>query len=741
MTDSVQTSPRAAPADEAIDFGRLLGLLLDHKWLIIFITAFFAVAGAVYAMLVTPVYQGDALVQVERRSSISPLGDVGDVFGQESEAPTSAEVHILQSRLVLGQVVDSTDLDLLVLPHSLPVIGEFVQRRGIARPGYMEGRPEVWGGESLELGRLEVADHLRGAPLIVTVGEEGGYQLAIDSEPPEKIGSGEVGELASFHNGDIQLRIAELNAPAGAQFTVMKRTRAAAIGQLRGRLTVSELGGSGRNAGTGMLRLTLTGTDREEIRRSLDAVSATFLRQNVERQSAEAEQSLAFLEEQAPELRTQLSAAEDSLNHYRVEQDSVDLSSESQAVINQFIEVERQLNEMELQETEMAQRVTPNHPSYLALLRQKRQLQDQRAELNQRVSQLPASQQEVVRRTRDVEVTQAIYLNVLNKMQELQVARAGTVGNVRIIDRAQVGGAPIAPNKTRLMMLSILLGGMLSLGIVMMRGWLNRGVESAEQIEDAGLPVYATVPLTDEQNKLTRRIKHKRDKNASQVATAVLAEHAPADNAIEALRGLRASLHFAMLEAIDNRLVITGASPAVGKSFVSINLGALCAQAGQRVLLVDADMRKGHVHNAFGGRGKLGLSELLSGKLELKDVIRPSNLEDLHYIARGAAPPNPAELLMNSRFSEFMEAASLQYDIVIIDTPPILAVIDAALVGRQCGTTLMVARFQQNPLRELHAATRRLETAGVTVKGAILNAIESKAATFYGYGYYSYSYK
>ncbi|MFC2992169.1 polysaccharide biosynthesis tyrosine autokinase [Halomonas tibetensis] len=740
MTDPTQTPSRAAaaaPADDEIDLGRLFGLLLDHKWLIILVTALFAVVGAAYAILAAPVYQGDALVQVEQRSSLSPLGDLGDVFGQETESSTSAEVQILQSRMVLGQVVDRVELDTVVRPRALPIIGDFVLRRQIPRPDVMAGKPYIWGGERIEVGRFGVSDALRDTPIFLTSTGDGGYRLRIEDR---QLGTGEVGQLTRADNGAITLRVAELTAPEGAEFILTKRTRSTAIRALSNRLSVNEVGG-GRSASTGMLRLTLTGTDRDEIRASLDAVTETFLTQNVERQSAEAEQSLDFLEEQAPELRAQLSVAEDSLNDYRVQQDSVDLSSEAQAVIQQFIEVERQLNELEFQEAELAQRFTPNHPSYQSLLRQKRQLQTQRAELNERVSQLPAAQQEIVSRTRDVEVTQAIYVNVLNKMQELQVARAGTVGNVRIIDEALVGSEPIEPKKPLIVVLATLLGGMLAVGIVLVRGLLNRGVESPEQIEDAGMPVYATVPLSDDQNKLTRRVKHKRDRHASQVATAVLAERAPADNSIEALRGLRTSLHFAMLEATDNRLVITGPSPSVGKSFVSINLGAVCAQAGQRVLVVDADMRKGHIHNAFGGRSKEGLSELLTGKLGLNDVIRSSNMEGFHYIARGESPPNPSELLMNARFSEFMEAVSQQYDLIIIDTPPILAVTDAAIIGHQCGTTLMVARFQQNPVRELQIATRRLENAGVTVKGVILNAMERKAATYYGYGYYNYSYK
>jgi tyrosine-protein kinase Etk/Wzc len=299
---------------------------------------------------------------------------------------------------------------------------------------------------------------------------------------------------------------------------------------------------------------------------------------------------------------------------------------------------------------------------------------------------------------------------------------------------------PVEPKKPLIVVLATLLGGMLAVGLVLVRGMLNRGIESPEQIEETGLPVYATVPLSDAQQKLIKRVKHRGDKHGSSISTGILAHRAPADTSVEALRALRTNLHFAMMEADNNRLVITGPGPNIGKSFISINLAAVCAQAGQKVLVVDADMRKGHVHYAFEGKAEDGLSELLSGKLSFDDIVRDANLPGLNYIARGSAPPNPSELLLNQRFSEFLEEASRRFDMVIIDTPPILAVTDAAVVGKQCGTTLMVLRFQLNPIKELHIAQRRLETAGVTTKGAILNAMERKAATSYGYGYYNYSY-
>ncbi|RAR59085.1 tyrosine-protein kinase Etk/Wzc [Onishia taeanensis] len=748
----MQQIPNVPHENTDIDISRLLAIMLDNKWLILSVAFLFFLGGAVYAFMSKPVYRGDALVQIEKRSSVNPLGDLKTVMGEEKKS-SSVEVEILRSRMVLGRVVDQMNLDTIVVPHTLPLVGKYVQRKNISRPStssipalnkflerYSDYLPfsneieaSVWGGESINVGLFSVEDALRGRSLTLKSLGQDGYQLLLGDE---LLGKGVAGEKASFMEGAIELRVAEMVAPEGAEFTLTKALRSVAIQSLASRLSVAETG-SGFVGNAGMLRLTLTGTDREEIRRLLDAISENFLMQNVERQSAQVDQSLAFIDEQAPELRTQLSSAEDKLNEYRVKMDSVDLDSESQSVIAQLIDVEKKLSEVEFQEAEMAQRFTRNHPAYQALIRQKSFLRNERDRLNARVEKMPAAQQEVVRLTRDVEVTQAIYVNLINRYQELRLAKAGTIGNVRIIDSAQVSPSPITPKKMLIIMSATLLGATLSIGVVLLRAFVNRGVEVPEQLESIGLPVYATVPLSDDQLKLVRKSRsHSRNGN---VIKGILSAESPTDIAIEALRGLRTSLHFAMMESKNKCIMICGPSPEVGKSFVAMNLAAVCAQAGNRVLLIDADMRKGNIHKAFGGHSAEGLSDFLSGKVEWKKLVRDTSIEGLSYVSRGLVPPNPSELLMQDRFGSFLEDAGKDYDLIVIDTPPVLAVTDSVIVGKKTGTSLMVARYRHNSPKEIKLALRRFETSGVEVRGFILNALEGKARI--NYGYYNYAYK
>jgi len=720
--------------DDTIDLGRLFGTLIDHKQWIIAITGLFAVIGVVYALLAMPIYKVDALIQIDDAPSTNPLSDVNSLLGKEP--PSQSEIEIIRSRMVLGRAVDLLNLDIAITPKRLPLLGDFLVRRGVERPDFAQGWASTWSGEGITVSEMPVADAMLGSTITLRVLDESHYELFLEGE---SLGKGGVNQLDTFADSQLNLRVTSLSAAQGAEFELTHISRMQAIEDLRNSFSVAEQGKE-----TGILSWSMTGEHPQALQRTLNTIADIYYSQNVQRQSEEARNSLEFLDNQVPKVRAQLDAAESRLNEFRTSRDSVDLSLETQSVLERIVNLEAQVNQLELTEAEIAKRYTPSHPTYKALLEKKAQLKREMDKLNAQVKNLPETQQEVLRLTRSVEVTQAIYVQLLNKVQEMEIAKASTVGNVRILDDAGILPQPVKPKKAMIVVIATLLGGMLSVGGILLRAAFRRGVESPDQLEALGLPVYATIPLSDEQGKLSRKVKRATDKHSRQIPNGLLAARNPADLAIEALRGLRTSLHFAMMESSSNTLMITGPSPGIGKSFVAANLAAVCAQAGQRVLVVDADMRKGHMHSIFDERSECGLSDYLAGKKSLEDVIRPvSALETLSYIARGIAPPNPSELLMSTRFQEFLAAVSERFDLVIIDSPPILAVTDAAVIGKHVGTTLLVTRFEVNAPKEVEVSLKRLAASGIAVKGGILNAMERKAAGAYGenYGYYNYSYK
>lgn len=766
MTDTsqAQESPRPRQGrqqntDDEIDLGYLLAICLDNKWTILIITLLVTLAGYAYAWLATPEYRGDALLQVEQRGG--NLASIEGMLSMQEQTGSTTQSEILRSRMIMGQAAQQAGLDLVVQPNYYPVIGAALVRRGSARPAWANGSNNAWAGDNIVVDELRVEQALQGRPLTLKITGPETYTLSTDTE--QVLGTGRAGELFSKDAPYVELLISRIQAPANVEFTLLKRNEAQMIRNLQGRFNVAQ-----RGRDTGILELSLTGPDTAELQRSLNAISNVYLVQNINRQAAEAESRLAFLEQQTPQIQAGLNTAENNLNEYRASQDSVDLSFETRSMLERMVSLEAELNALQIQESEIAQRFTPSHPTYQGLLDKRAQLQGEQKRLEAQVNNLPETQRQVLRLNRDVEVSQQIYMQMLNATQELRIARAGTVGNVRILDTALVGNNPIAPRTNLIILISLMAGVMLGLMVVLLRHMMHRGISSVEELQALGLQVYATIPLSERQMKIFDRFSDKKtkrrlrnilgkslgDRVSKKMAkprhngadeNGVLALIDPSDLAIEALRSLRTSLHFAMLEASNNRLMLTGPSPAVGKSFISTNLAVLCAQGGQRVLLIDSDLRKGHIHRSFAGHSENGLSDYLVGKITQEQMIRTTEQQGLDYVARGTAPPNPSELLMTRRFNEFLDKVGEQYDLVIIDTPPTLAVTDAAVVGKQAGATLMITRFRENNPKEIERALQQLESAGVVVKGSILNAIERSASSYYGYGYgygyYHYAYK
>ncbi|EPU1106795.1 TPA: polysaccharide biosynthesis tyrosine autokinase, partial [Klebsiella pneumoniae] len=461
--------------------------------------------------------------------------------------------------------------------------------------------------------------------------------------------------------------------------------------------------------------------------------------QNIARQAAQDAKSLEFLSNQLPKVRNDLDVAEDKLNEYRRKNDSVDLSLEAKSVLEQIVNVDNQLNDLTFRESEISQLYTKEHPNYKALMEKRKTLQEEKAKLNKRVSVMPETQQEILRLSRDVESGRAVYMQLLNRQQELNIAKSSAIGNVRIIDNAVAQTKPVKPKKIVIILIGFIFGSVVAIGIVLLRVFLRRGIESPEQLEELGINVYASIPVSEAfANNAVKKASWK-NKNYD-IKQAFLAVENPADLAIEAIRGLRTSLHFAMMESRNNILMISGASPNAGKTFVSTNLAAVIAQSGKKVLFIDTDMRKGYTHNLFNVENTKGLSDILSGKMTVERAIQPLSMAGFDFIARGAVPPNPAELLMHKNFDALLSWASQNYEIVVLDTPPILAVTDAAIIGNYVGTTLLVARFEQNTAKEIEVSVRRFEQSGVIVKGCILNGIIKKASSYYSYGYNHYGY-
>jgi tyrosine-protein kinase Etk/Wzc len=737
-----KTDNLAQQAQE-IDLMALFGALLDRKYFIIGLTALFMLVGVVYAVLSTPVYQATAMIQVENSgSSVPGLDDMAGMFESTSTAVT--EIELLKSRSVIGEAVDTLKLDVIAEPNLFPFIGSRSFRKfapindgDLAEPSFAASS-YAWGGETIDVFRFEVPKSAIDVSFTLVALDNNA--VALLNEDGETILKGKVGQELS--KAKFSLTVRTLHARPGTEFTITRKDRLNTILDLQAAIGASEKGKD-----SGIINLTLQSDNPSYAEKVLDKVAAIYVRRNVERNSAEAQKSLEFLEVQLPEIKKQLEFAEQRFNDYQIKRQSINITLETQGVLEQVVKLETKLQELQLKRLEMSRKFKKDHPTYQGLVEQISAVNDQKKQLVGEVGNLPETQQELLRLKRDVQVSNEIYTMLLGKTQELDIVRAGTVGNVRIIDSAEVNTSkPVKPQKALIVIMATMLGAMLAIAIVLVQKAMHRGVEDPSEIEAIGLAVYASVPYSENQQKLIGFSKFsqssKQKAKAEAKAKSILAFDNPADLSIEALRSLRTSLHFAMMEAKNNIIAISGPSPGVGKSFISVNLAAVLAQSGKKVLIIDADMRKGYLQTQFGLKWEDGLSDYLSGRLNLEQITKPSKIEGLSVITRGQIPPNPSEQLMHSNFSKLVAEISKAYDLVIIDTPPILAVTDPAIVSAHTGTTLLVVRFGQNHLREIELTRNRFEQNGIDVKGVVFNGVIKSAGNAYGqYGYYNYEYK
>jgi tyrosine-protein kinase Etk/Wzc len=720
--------------DTQIDLATILRTLFDHKKLIAVVVALFTLLGGFYAVVATPVYQANAMIQIEPKKvglDATPL--LNTKPASVSEAVT--EIELIKSRTVLGKVVSDLKLDVVARPRYFPAIGRYMAREFAPTGSQKLADPLfgldafAWGGEKIEVFNLDVPEHMQGERMTLIAGPNGTYRVVDRDGAP--LLNGRVGEI-SQGNG-ITLQLAELTARPGTEFRLVKNRLLNTSLDYQQRLRVAE---SGKDSG--IVYLSINDTDPDQANRVLDEVSRLYVRQNVERSSAEAAQRLEFLRSQLPVVRKELEKSEEALHAFQMRTKSVDITLETKALLDQMVAYDAQLSELRLKRTDLDRLYTRQHPASATLSQQIGQIESQKTALQAQIKGLPETQQELLRLTRDMQVTTQTYTLVLNKSQEQDIIRAGNIGNVRIIDKADSNiEEPVKPMRAVIVLVAMLLGALVAVAIIFIRQAFYRGVENPEVIENLGMPVYASLPLSRQQERLQK----KRGKGVTNRESRLLSVAAPSELAIESLRSLRTSLHFAMMEARNNVLMITSPMPGVGKSFVSANLAVIIAQAGKRVLLIDGDMRKGYLHRVFGLQPKHGLSDALAARLSNTEVINATEVDNLHLIACGFAAPNPSELLMHDNFSKLLRELSPHYDLVIIDTPPVIAVTDASLVGRQAGTTLLVARFGQSTVKEIEVSKRRLAQNGVLVKGAIFNGVVRKASTAeydcaaYGYDY------
>ncbi|MGC4121298.1 MAG: GNVR domain-containing protein [Myxococcales bacterium] len=610
-------------------------------------------------------------------------------------------------------MVDELGLTIQAKARTFPVVGAGLGRRwtgpGIAPPplGLSQLGGWAWGGEKIEIARLEVPDDLRGVPLRLTALGSGRYRVQTGGTAIE--GQVSVPAVAEAP-GRVEVLVSELVARPGTQFTLVSARPLQVVEGLQRALKVGE-----KAKKSGVLAISLESDDPARAAAVLNSVARAYLRLSQERSAAEARQSLAVLEAQLPGRRAGVEAAEAALSAFQKRKRSMNLPLEGQAVLSQRVAIERELTQLAQQKAKLGRRYTAQHPLMQELDAKVRELQARQSGVSEALRQLPLAELDSARLTRDLQVANEQYLQLVREAEQLRVAQVGAGPRAAILDPASVPDQPSSPRPLSTLALAALLG-LVGGGAA---AFLKKGPADAERVVEqleasSGVPVLARLAFSRAEAALARSAR--RHPGA---ALPVLVESAPCDASSEQLWGLRAQLVEALAGASGNLVAVLGPTAGGGRTFVSVNLASVLAAAGPKVLLADADLRSPGLHRVFGGAGQAGLAEVVEGAADLDAVLMRAGALDV--LVAGAPKEHPAQLVAREGFERLLRELSERYDVVVLDTSAALSAAEALAVARLCSVNLLVVGATDTAAREALSVLRQLRQRGAGVRGLVVN--------------------
>jgi tyrosine-protein kinase Etk/Wzc len=711
-------APDLASAETEFDWRRTIEVIRSGKWPIAIFVLAMLMLSLLFFVLFPPTYKADGLIQLEQDKAARPptaTGDQGityDINGNSLQ--TDGEIQVLQSRMVLLEVIHRMNLLVEAKPNTFPIIGGAIFRSnaGLEEPADVPGwlRRFAWGGESIDVPTFEVAHPLQDKKFLLRVTPQG-YDL-FDPDG-NKVLDGTPG--VAVKRGSTAILVGNIKARSGTTFILTRVSLQNAIDSLLDHLTTEE-----KIKESGVILLSYKAKDPDVAAAVINSVETIYLRRNTEWRSARAAELEHSLKAQLPQLKSQVDQAQQQLNAYQLQHGSVDVSQETQLLLQRGVELETVKLSLKQQREEAVQRFTVKHPMVLSIDEKLASIDGELQKLKGQAAKLPVTQQEMLNRTRDLDVANQLYTAMLNAIQQQQVVQAGSLGNVggnvRLVDDALVPEKPSFPKIKILVPVALLLGGFMGVASVLGRHFLINSIYDSNELEERlGLAILARVPFSCAQKRRMSRLRR------NKADSCLLALSDPDDPAIESLRALRSSLHFATQDAANNIIVVAGPTAGIGKSFVSLNLAALLALSGKRCVLIDADLIGGLLFKSTQLNSLPGLTDYLKEVVAPGAILQATQIAGLALIAQGTQRPHSGELLLHDAFEKLLKFLSARFDHVIIDTPNNLHSATAAMVGRTAGCTLLVLKEGAHSFKQIEESCRRLKHAGADVRGVIFN--------------------
>lgn len=719
-----------------IDLHELAKTLWVKKKIIAVVMAIAFIVASTYIMLLVPVYQPSALIQVSssQNSGMSAFA-MASGSGQQEASQDQIEMALIQSPYILRPTIQVLNLDVSIVPHYFPIIGEYIARHyhgeGVAS-AKLGLSHYAWGGETWALDYF-IAPFSKGNYKLV-MGEKQSYQLF--SPNGRLLLTGHAGEASTSQDGTVGLRWKALNLRPGTDLYLTKYPMVSTLKNLSGGLQVNELSGSGDSGGdTGLVQLSYNSSNPALAAKILNTVVKLIYEDNLNQRSLQSDKTLEFIQKQLPVAKKTLTDAQTQMNLYQAKNGMINFTDHSKLILENFAQVNDQLLQINGMLAQYSQSYTNENPIMQSLMLQADSLQKQKTALQTQLTSLPLKDQQVMNMMLELRVKQQTYSMLLMKEQQSELDKAGTLGDIRVLDLAAVPDEALPVAKVSILLAALLAGFIIGCAIILIWHQFKNMVTDPYWVErELGIRTIGILPFSKEQmlakkaydDKVSRRIK-------------ILTLSHPEDPCVEAIRSLRTSLFFALKEKKTNVANITGVTPATGKSFIAVNLGVILAQSGKRVVLIDADMRRGYLNRYFGKSHAPGLSELLNGAVGLNEAIHTTDVKGLDFIPTGLYPDHPSELLLRDEFKDMLKVLSENYDLVLIDSPPILAVNDASVIAKEVPVNYLVVPGGQLKPKEIEAAVRRFYNDGVSLTGSLFNFAKQNVEKMSTHTYHSYA--
>jgi tyrosine-protein kinase Etk/Wzc len=650
------------------------------------------IIAVLYTFLMKPVYEASSMLHVKDEKA--KAGILGELSLSTSN-PVNTEIEILKSRTNAEQAVKRLHLDWEISKKSK--------------------------GFDFRILEFFTADPERSYKIELT----GAETFKVTDDNGETIGEGKSGAL--LQKEGFRILIDEIKGDAGDSFRLELLPLEGVVKALQGGIKATEAGRL-----TSIIKVSYQSTDPVLASDVVNALVQSYLEQSIGFKSEEASRAANFVEEQLASLRGELDSAEKNLQAYKSSTGVMLLDSESEALIQKIAEKEKARTELEVQKRALLNDYTEEHPAVKSISRQQEAIRQQLASYEANIRRLPQAERDLAKLTRISKVNADIYTFLLQKHEEARIARASTLSNINVVDPAVIPGKPVKPKKAQYLFLGLLLAMALGIGLAFFEEYLDDTIKSADEAKRImGMPLLAVIPRISSLEAGDKKAKNM-----------IVTQHEPKSAVAEAFRALRTSLHFSGISKENKIILVTSSFPQEGKSIISSNLANILAQTKAKVLVVDCDLRRSSLHEKFGHSKTPGLSEILTGDVTFAKALHNTGIAGLDLISSGTNPPNPSELLGSEQMRQFLLNQRKNYDYIVIDAPPVMAVSDAPVLTSVSDLVVLVMEAGRVPLKIAQRMREILTTIKAPVAGLVLNDKTGKGESYEYYGgrYYRDSY-